>query len=53
MCPAVLVGALAVLLFPGWMVTYWELEAVASLGLFHNDPTDAHSASSQIDVDWA
>ena len=35
------------------MVTYRELEAFASVGLFHNDPTDAHSASSQIDVDCA
>jgi len=29
------------------------LEAFASVGLFHNDPTEAHSASSQIDVDCA
>jgi hypothetical protein len=35
------------------MVTYRELEAFASVGLFHNDPTVAHSASSQIDVDCA
>src|SRR6266496_3689041 len=35
------------------MVTYWELDALESLGLFHNDPTDPHSASSQIDVDCA
>ena len=35
------------------MVTYRELEAFASVGLFHNDPTDAHSASSQIEVDCA
>src|SRR5262245_20971731 len=53
MCPAVLVGALAVLLFPAWMVTYWELDALTSVGLFHNDPTDPHSASSQIDCAWA
>jgi len=35
------------------MTTYDELEAFASAGLFHNDPTEAHSASSQIDVDCA
>jgi hypothetical protein len=33
------------------MTTYDELEAFASAGLFHNDPAEAHSASSQIDVD--
>src|SRR5687767_13536241 len=52
-CPAVLVGAPAVLLLPGWMITYWEFEALASVGLFHNDPTDAHSASSEMDADCA
>jgi len=31
------------------MTTYDELEAFASAGLFHNDPTEAHSASSQLD----
>jgi hypothetical protein len=35
------------------MTTYDELEAFASAGLFHNDPTEAHSASSQSDVDCA
>src|SRR5262245_21397820 len=35
------------------MTTYDELEAFASAGLFHNDPTEAHSASSQTDVDCA
>jgi hypothetical protein len=35
------------------MTTYVELEAFASAGLFHNDPTEAHSASSQVDVDCA
>src|SRR5262249_2341396 len=35
------------------MTTYEELEAFASAGLFHIDPTEAHSASSQIDVDCA
>jgi hypothetical protein len=29
------------------------LDAFVSVGLFHSDPTDAHSASSEIDVDWA
>jgi hypothetical protein len=52
-CPAVFVGALAVLLLPGWMTTYDELEAFASAGLFHKDPAEAHSASSQVDVDCA
>src|SRR5262245_36707875 len=33
------------------MTTYVELDAFASAVLFHNDPTEAHSASSQIDVD--
>jgi hypothetical protein len=35
------------------MATYDELEEFASAGLFHNDPTEAHSASSQMDVDCA
>src|SRR5215470_8340815 len=35
------------------MTTYDALEAFASVGLFHNEPTEAHSASSQIDVDCA
>src|SRR5215468_262997 len=35
------------------MTTYDELEAFMSAGLFHNDPTEAHSASSQTDVDCA
>src|SRR5262245_42030790 len=35
------------------MTTYDELEAFASDGLFHNDPAEAHSASSHIDVDCA
>src|SRR5262245_9537972 len=35
------------------MTTYDELEAFASAALFHTDPTEAHSASSQTDVDCA
>src|ERR1700741_1612635 len=50
MCPAVLVGALAVLLLPASIIASWELEALASVGRFHNEPTDPHSASSQIGV---
>ena len=32
------------------MVTYCELEALASVVRFHSDPTDAHSASSHSDA---
>src|SRR5688572_6143365 len=51
MCPVELAGALAVLLLPGWMVAYCELDAAVSVDRFHMDPTCAHSASSQ--NDWA
>src|SRR5262245_55755828 len=50
MCPAVLAGAFAVLLLPGWMVTYCEFEAAESVTRFHNEPTCAHSASCQTEV---
>src|SRR6185436_317532 len=52
MNPAALVGALAVLFCPAWMVTYCELDAVESVGLVHKEPAEAHSASFQTEV-WA
>src|SRR5262249_41971769 len=48
--PALLVGALAVLLLPGWMVRYLPSDAAPSDGVFHNDPSDPHSASSHTDA---
>jgi hypothetical protein len=42
-----------VLLLPDWMVRYLPSDAAPSEGVFHNDPSDPHSASSHTDVDCA
>ena len=47
--PALLVGALVVLLLPDWMARYLPSDALPSEGVLHNDPSDPHSASSHTD----
>jgi hypothetical protein len=48
--PALLVGALLVLLLPDWMARYRPSDALPSEGVFHSEPSDPHSASSHTDV---